>query len=222
MAIWIELARPYSTLKVLVWMLASCTESGLGVRFSTPGPDRAGHIQPIHHVHVSDAACAVGAGIHLQLRGVIVHARPGTAAGDGAFPDHARRQRDQRNHIAARQREAGQRRGFERHLVAAFGRVQHGDFAGNLHRLRCRGHLHRHRDIQILAGFQGERDRGGVEAAGLHGDLVGAGGEADKPVIALRVRRRRETTLVPVFFNWTFAFGTRRRRDPVPSLGCCR
>jgi hypothetical protein len=37
MAIWTELARPYSTLKVLVWMLTSCTESGLGVRFNTPG-----------------------------------------------------------------------------------------------------------------------------------------------------------------------------------------
>jgi hypothetical protein len=35
--IWIELARPYSAENVFVWIEVSWMESGLGVKFKTPG-----------------------------------------------------------------------------------------------------------------------------------------------------------------------------------------
>ena len=191
MAIWIELARPYSTLKVLVWMLTSCTESGFGVRFSTPGRMALVTSSPSTMYMFPTLPAPLALASTCVSVEKLSTPDPGLPPVTVPIPITPGAMRDQRNHIAARQRKVGQRRRFERHLVPALGRIQDRDLAGDLHRLRRRGHLHRHRDIQVLAGFQRERDRGGVEAAGIHGDLVGTRGEADEPVIALRVRRCR-------------------------------
>src|SRR5882757_462400 len=164
-------------------------EIGVGGKVQNALPNGAGDIQSIDDPHIRDRALAIDADVYGLFGGEVVQARARSArsharAAGQSEPRDAGCHADQREHIAACQRQIPQGLSLESGLISRVGGVHERIFRRDRHRFGRGTELYCNRHGQVLIAFQSDDGFDLGKTCRFHGDFVGTRAKAQKAKVA--------------------------------------